>query len=851
MNLIIVLHTHWDREWYFTTSDSLVLMDRTFKNIIKELENFENISFCLDGQYSIIEEFLEINPSLEKRVKKLVEEKRLFIGPWFTQTDTQLINEESIIRNLYYGMYKTKQRFGSVMEVGYLPDTFGFCNQMPEIYSLLDLDKSIFWRGIDLSDKKPYFYWQGLGGSKIKTVNLVGGYGMAKGFNSSKEFIENIINPIIKNYKDLGINSNILIPAGNDQYEIVHDINNIIKDIKSSDKIDCDLEVLNYQDGIDKIFKEEKFETITSEFRETNYSRIHKSIGSIRYDVKKTNYEVEQLLINEVEPLMVIAKQIGININVNLLYKAWTLLFEGHAHDGICGCISDDVYLDLINRNKRAKEIALSIKNMILKEISTKANINNGDILLINQTLINKRSHVIDVISESKNIDLLDVEDYEIIQTKSYEEKLDAFIETPIGNIPSPQNKYYHHKIKVICDMEPLNIKVIKYIPKEEELDNKVSKDNFIKNSKFEISFENEKLNLKYEDKVIKDFINIVDCGNDGDTYDFSPLKDDKDIIFNFTNCEVKKYKTHQEMNLSGKVNLPIDLENRITKSKTKESEFTLKIQLEEKSIIKFKLEFNNNVLSHRLRVKVKTFNTIKNTISSSAYGEVKRKVLTESDLKGWEENYSEKPISIETFDGFIKSYDNQNNITLFSTYGKEYEAIEDSIYLTVFSTTGELGKADLINRPGRASGDITKKGHIKIDTPLAQNLGEVEFEFGLDIMDYEFFNVMNVLKDYREDIINYQIQDLNKFFYRIDNKIMEYKKEEININNYKPLKVKTNGIITSLGIDLDNNTFIRGISNKEQYLKVNDKELENKTVFKNQKIENNKFKLFNYTVEE
>ncbi|WP_222848480.1 glycoside hydrolase family 38 N-terminal domain-containing protein, partial [Lactiplantibacillus plantarum] len=47
-----VNHTHWDREWYFTTEDAQVLSDQLFSNVLKELETHPEANFTLDGQTS-------------------------------------------------------------------------------------------------------------------------------------------------------------------------------------------------------------------------------------------------------------------------------------------------------------------------------------------------------------------------------------------------------------------------------------------------------------------------------------------------------------------------------------------------------------------------------------------------------------------------------------------------------------------------------------------------------------------------------------------------------------------------------------------------------------------------------
>ena len=76
----IVNHTHWDREWYFSDQDSLVLSSLLFTNTIKELEKHPHASFVLDGQTSILSDYLQIIPEMEERVKQLVAKGQLQIG---------------------------------------------------------------------------------------------------------------------------------------------------------------------------------------------------------------------------------------------------------------------------------------------------------------------------------------------------------------------------------------------------------------------------------------------------------------------------------------------------------------------------------------------------------------------------------------------------------------------------------------------------------------------------------------------------------------------------------------------------------------------------------------------------
>ncbi|MCE2137779.1 alpha-mannosidase, partial [Streptococcus thermophilus] len=108
-----------------------MLSDQLFSNVLKELETHPEANFTLDGQTSILDEYVEMHPEDVIRIKKLINRNQLFVGPWYTQTDAMIPDAESIIRNLVIGINDTKQKYGQPMMIGYLPDTFGFNSQLP------------------------------------------------------------------------------------------------------------------------------------------------------------------------------------------------------------------------------------------------------------------------------------------------------------------------------------------------------------------------------------------------------------------------------------------------------------------------------------------------------------------------------------------------------------------------------------------------------------------------------------------------------------------------------------------------------------------------------------------------
>ena len=74
----IIPHSHWDKEWYFTSSRSKIYLIKHIKEVLDVLENKEDFGFFLmDAQSSLIEDYLKYCPFDEERLKKLISEMTL------------------------------------------------------------------------------------------------------------------------------------------------------------------------------------------------------------------------------------------------------------------------------------------------------------------------------------------------------------------------------------------------------------------------------------------------------------------------------------------------------------------------------------------------------------------------------------------------------------------------------------------------------------------------------------------------------------------------------------------------------------------------------------------------------
>src|SRR5689334_15861511 len=101
-------HTHWDREWYLPFRAYQVRLATVVDEILERLETNVLPCFMLDGQTVVLEDYLELRPENRQRLKQLVQEGRLSIGPWYVMPDEFLVSGESLIRNLVRGIQESR-----------------------------------------------------------------------------------------------------------------------------------------------------------------------------------------------------------------------------------------------------------------------------------------------------------------------------------------------------------------------------------------------------------------------------------------------------------------------------------------------------------------------------------------------------------------------------------------------------------------------------------------------------------------------------------------------------------------------------------------------------------------------
>ena len=354
--VIAYLHTHWDREWYREFEVFRLRLLRVFDSVLELLENDKIPSFYFDGQVGALLDYLEIRPEKEKQVRKFIEEKKLFIGPFYTLIDEFLTDRTVFEKNLEIGL-KISKDFGCTDFIGYFADTFGHSKNVPQILKKFGIDKCIVWRGC--GDIPSEFTFNG-----INTINLIRGYFMdifssSLSVDQKAEWLKGNLDKIAAKSKDY-----LLLPIGADHLGIEPDI---AEQISKVNRLLEDYEIklsnpFEYFELVKDNFQQFEW---NNELRDNSLTFILQGSFSARMKLKQYNVKCTYLL----EQADKLQKKYGSQYDAIIEY-AYKLLLKNQAHDGIYGCSTDLVHRENITRYEKIIQIA----NTIIEELRLKYN---------------------------------------------------------------------------------------------------------------------------------------------------------------------------------------------------------------------------------------------------------------------------------------------------------------------------------------------------------------------------------------------------------------------------------------------------------------------------------------------
>ena len=363
----VVPHTHWDREWYDPFQTYRLKLVRLVDELLDLMESDSSYRhFLLDGQLAVVDDYLEIRPENEARLKALAASGRLTVGPWYILMDEFLVSGETIVRNLQKGILRGSD-FGGVMEVGYLPDMFGHVAQMPQILDQAGLGHAVVWRGVPSAVTRTAFIWSAPDGSEVRAEYLVAGYGNGAALPEDAKQLTRRLSSLEDEFATfLTPGEPMLLMNGSDHLRPQPWLGRVVAEANAIQD-DFDLAISSLADYLASTSAEGLVEW-RGELRSGLRSNVLMGVASNRVDVKQAAARAERSLERLAEPLSALFVPAE-RWPAPFLDLAWTSMIRNSAHDSICACSADEVVDAVLHRYAEARQIGEGLTEQALQAV--------------------------------------------------------------------------------------------------------------------------------------------------------------------------------------------------------------------------------------------------------------------------------------------------------------------------------------------------------------------------------------------------------------------------------------------------------------------------------------------------
>ncbi|MEU8250391.1 glycoside hydrolase family 38 C-terminal domain-containing protein [Nonomuraea sp. NPDC048916] len=393
--IVVVPHTHWDREWYEPFQRFRLRLVALLDEVLDTMEHEPGYHFTLDGQLACVDDYLEVRPENRDRVAALVESGRLAVGPWQILLDEFLCSGENIVRNLELGMDRA-DKLGGAMPVGYLPDMFGHTAQMPQILRRAGLLHACVYRGVPASVVTDVFAWVAPDGTALRTQYLpAGGYGNGAHLFEDPELLAERAAEFTRQMREWhGPDGSLLAMYGTDHSAPVRGLPGMVAGIGA--RMDTLSGYIGaYSGEVDGLPR------VSGELRSHARANILPGVISVRAHVKQAMGRAERMVERYAEPL---ATLWGDDWPGRFLDMAWWRLVDASGHDSVTGCGVDETAQQVAARIAEAEHLGQAVRDMVTARLA--AAVPSDGVLVVNPTPATRRGVVrVDVAGDDPLVD--------------------------------------------------------------------------------------------------------------------------------------------------------------------------------------------------------------------------------------------------------------------------------------------------------------------------------------------------------------------------------------------------------------------------------------------------------------
>ncbi len=361
--VIIVPHTHWDREWYEPEARFSQRLVELLDDLIARLESQPTGRFLLDGQTILLEDYLSVRPEYAARVEALVRAGQLLVGPWYVLADELLSSDETLVRNLLVGQADGR-RHGGWMAVGYSPDAFGHPAALPTILAGFGIEHAMVLRGYggEPGQERDLFRWVGPDGRSVLTYHFPpAGFEIAVNLPEDPEELARRWEAMREMLEGRATAPVLLAMNGADHHVLQPNLEQVV--VQLGDLAGgYEFALGSPAEYFAALPQQVDAPEVRGELRfSPRYAWVLQGALSARVRLKQAVAEGERLLLRWAEPQAALASVEGGADRIPVLAAAWREHLRNSFHDTICGTTSDAVARDGAARAERVTTQARGI----------------------------------------------------------------------------------------------------------------------------------------------------------------------------------------------------------------------------------------------------------------------------------------------------------------------------------------------------------------------------------------------------------------------------------------------------------------------------------------------------------
>jgi hypothetical protein len=355
---------HWDREWYAPYEHFRTRLVDLLDAVLADLEaDPEFRRFLLDGQMAVVDDYLSVRPEAANTLQRLARSGRVAMGPWYVLMDEFCVSGETIIRNLQLGLRRAAP-FGGLLPVGYLPDMFGHIAQMPQLLAQAGLPHAVVWRGVPAAVNSTGFWWMAPDGSEVRAEYLPVGYANGAFLpDNPDDLIRRVRAHEVELAAYLRPSTPLLLMNGSDHQPIQPGLPALLTAAnQAQDQFEFG------QTSLAEYLAAAPTEGLPrwrGELRSGARANILMGVLSNRVDVKAAAARAERHIERLAEPLATLWLPPEA-WPAALLDEAWMAMIRNAAHDSICACSADAVVRAVQHRYDTATTLAEEVAGRAL-----------------------------------------------------------------------------------------------------------------------------------------------------------------------------------------------------------------------------------------------------------------------------------------------------------------------------------------------------------------------------------------------------------------------------------------------------------------------------------------------------